>query len=228
MARRQGSGEEGARGAPDWVDPKAAGRDGAARKARAHAYYDEVAHEYGNVSHDGWFNRVRRREVEALVRFVAPGAGVTVLDAGCGPGEIARLLTGAGARVTGVDVSTRMLERARPHLAESFQHDIDTLDLGRTFDAVLCSGALEFVADATKALERLAAHVRPGGRLVLLFPAKGFGGVVYAWVQRRRHLAVALQSAAEITQTLGGLGFTLQGSARPFFHCRVLAFRRAG
>ena len=200
--------------------------ESARRKSRAQAYYDGVAEEYAKASSEGWFNRVRRREVAVLVRCVAPAPGVDVLDVGCGPGEIARLLTERGARVTGIDVSPRMLARARPHLAEGLERDIDSLDLGRTFDAVLCSGVLEFAADANVALLRMADHVRPGGRLVLLFPTRGIGGFVYAWIQRRRGLGVALQSPATIVRLLGRLGFTLTHSARPFFHCRVLAFQR--
>src|SRR4029453_2132073 len=40
-------------------------------------------------------------------------AGQDVLDAGCGEGFLARILAGRGARVTGVDLSPRLIDAAR-------------------------------------------------------------------------------------------------------------------
>ena len=45
-------------------------------------------------------------------------AGRTALDAGCGEGYLARALAARGATVTGIDLSPRLIERARaqdPH-----------------------------------------------------------------------------------------------------------------
>src|SRR5262247_1106113 len=48
----------------------------------------------------------------AFLDFVGDLRGRDVLDAGCGEGYNTRLLAGAGARLTGIDLSERMIELA--------------------------------------------------------------------------------------------------------------------
>src|SRR4030043_2426914 len=49
----------------------------------------------------------------AFLRFTGDLAGKTVLDAGCGEGHNTRLLARSGARMTGVDISRKMVAFAR-------------------------------------------------------------------------------------------------------------------
>jgi SAM-dependent methyltransferase len=65
----------------------------------------------------------------------------TVLDLGAGAGRIAHALTAKGHRVTVVDQSQAMLDHVEPAL-ERHLADIEELDLGRTFDAVLLASFL--------------------------------------------------------------------------------------
>ena len=98
--------------------------------------------------------------------------GARVLDLGCGFGWFCRWSRGAGAdSVVGIDVSERMLARARAETADaaiSYIHaDLERIELPPGgFDLVYSSLALHYV----EALEHLlsAAHVEhaPGGRFV--------------------------------------------------------------
>lgn len=195
---------------------------------RAKAHYDRVADSYATPTQDGSFHFVRRREITAIVEYLLPGPGRQILDAGCGPGYTAQLLRDRGATVVGVDVSPRMLEIARPHLDEAHLTSIEALELGRQFDSVLCAGALEFTESAQGALRVLARHVRPGGRLVLLFPTAGIGGVVYRWVQKTRGMQANLQSIKQVERWLLAEGLTPTARTRPFLHCCVAAFTKRG
>ena len=65
----------------------------------------------------------------------------TVLDLGGGAGRIAHALTAKGHRVTVVDQCQPMLDHVDPSL-ERHLADIEELDLGRTFDAVLLASFL--------------------------------------------------------------------------------------
>jgi SAM-dependent methyltransferase len=67
-------------------------------------------------------------------------AGTSVLELGCGTGRITRQLVRLGFRVTAVDESPEMLTHVRE--AETVQAQIEGLDLGRRFDAVLLASNL--------------------------------------------------------------------------------------
>lgn len=96
-------------------------------------------------------------------------AGSRVLDLGCGSGvPVARDLTAAGWRVTGVDISDVQIRRARELVpqAEFIRADATTVDFGaESFDAVVSFYALIHIplAEQLPLLERAAAWLRPGG-----------------------------------------------------------------
>ncbi len=103
----------------------------------------------------------------------------TALDAGSGTGFHSILMGQLGVRVTAVDLSKRMLERARVHARDGGQ-DIETiqssfLDLpdrtNKKYDAVLCLGNslphLLTSKDLEKSIKNFAALLNPGGILLL-------------------------------------------------------------
>jgi 2-polyprenyl-3-methyl-5-hydroxy-6-metoxy-1,4-benzoquinol methylase len=102
-----------------------------------------------------------------------------VLDAGCGPGRVGAELAARGHTVVGVDADPALIEAARadhPN-ARWIVADLATLDLAEAgesepFDAAVIAGnVMTFVAPGTEAavLRRVAAHVRPGGPIVVGF-----------------------------------------------------------
>lgn len=98
-----------------------------------------------------------------------------ILDAGCGPGRVAARLSAAGHDVVGVDVDPVLIEAAEEdHPGPQWRvGDLATLELdGDPFDlAVVAGNVMVFLAPGSErtVLERLKAHVRPGGRIVLGF-----------------------------------------------------------
>jgi SAM-dependent methyltransferase len=97
-----------------------------------------------------------------------------VLDAGCGTGRVAIAVAAVGHRTVGVDLDPSMLGEAcaaAPEL-EWVLADVSELDLARRFDVVVAAGNLwPLLTPGTheRAVARLAAHLRPGGRLVAGF-----------------------------------------------------------
>jgi 2-polyprenyl-3-methyl-5-hydroxy-6-metoxy-1,4-benzoquinol methylase len=100
--------------------------------------------------------------------LLSPGA--RVLDAGCGTGRVASELARRGHRVTGVDNDASMLAQARADTGVTWvQADLATLDLDERFDLVVMAGnVIVFVEPGSEqqVVDRLAAHLVPGGLLV--------------------------------------------------------------
>jgi SAM-dependent methyltransferase len=105
-------------------------------------------------------------EADFVTRLLPRGS---VLDAGCGIGRVAVELARRGYDVVGVDNDASMLDVARRHDLPWVDADLASLDLGRTFELVIGAGnVIVYVAPGTEAavVERLSAHLTPGGLLV--------------------------------------------------------------
>ena len=108
----------------------------------------------------------------ALVEALGPRPGERWLDVGCGSGNLAELAAGAGASVTGIDLSPRLVEVAKAR-AEAGGYDIEyrvgdaeQLDVDdASFDRVVSSVAMIFAPDHEAAAREVARVTRPGGRL---------------------------------------------------------------
>ena len=121
-------------------------------------------------------NRVMTAGLDVRWRRLAASAAVRpgdrVLDAACGTGDlaIADLKAGAG-KVTGLDFSERMLERARRKetRVEWIQGDMLALPFAdATFDAATVGFGVRNVAELPTALAELRRVLKPGGRLGIL------------------------------------------------------------
>lgn len=113
-------------------------------------------------------------------RVLPPRIGV-LLDAGCGTGSFARTIAGRCDRVVAVDLSPRMIERARASGAPAHVRfevgDVMDAELPPSgFDAIVSIAALHHM-DPEPALGRFATLLRPGGKLVVLdlHAASGLG-----------------------------------------------------
>src|ERR671919_2783042 len=104
--------------------------------------------------------------------------GDEVVDIGCGTGLTTREAARAAApgRVVGVDVSERMIERAR-QLTEAERLDNVTSELGDAqvhrfdparFDLGISRFGTMFFSDPVAAFANIASALRPGRRLALL------------------------------------------------------------
>jgi trans-aconitate 2-methyltransferase len=107
---------------------------------------------------------------DVLDRLVLRG-DETVLDAGCGTGNVTRVLLERlpRGRVIAVDAAPSMVEQARdllPAAVDVRQADLLELELEEPVDAVLSTATFHWVPDHERLFERLHAALVPGGRLV--------------------------------------------------------------
>lgn len=98
-------------------------------------------------------------------------SGSRVVDLGCGFGWFCRWAMDAGAStVLGLDVSERMLERARAEPRKGLEYrraDLETLELSAaSFDLVYSSLAFHYVEDFARLVRQIGQALVPGGSLV--------------------------------------------------------------
>lgn len=181
------------------------------------------------ADYDGWYTTpmgslVDRLEKEAVLGFLKPRPGLSVLDVGCGTGTYALELAAAGLKVSGVDISPAMLDLAREKagasdLGISF-HLADACNLPfeeNTFDAVVSVTALEFIPEPGAALAEAYRVLKPGGTLVVgVIEKNSAWGRYYSERARSRPESVfrraRLYTAKELVELLPGRGIKVRGA----------------
>jgi 2-polyprenyl-6-hydroxyphenyl methylase / 3-demethylubiquinone-9 3-methyltransferase len=135
------------------------------------AKFSELAHRWWDPNSEfrplHEINPLRLKWIDKLASL----AGKKVLDVGCGGGILAEAMAGAGATVSGIDLSEKALKVAKLHLLESgrsvdYQHisaeDFAVQHPGE-FDVVTCMEMLEHVPDPASVVEACSRLVKPGG-----------------------------------------------------------------
>jgi SAM-dependent methyltransferase len=107
--------------------------------------------------------------------------GSRVLDAGCGPGRVGAFLHEVGHDVVGVDVDPVLIAAAEEDhpgprwlVSDLAELDLAAAGIEEPFDAIVSAGnVMTFLAPSTRrsVLQRLRAHIRPGGRAAIGFGA---------------------------------------------------------
>jgi ubiquinone/menaquinone biosynthesis C-methylase UbiE len=139
-------------------------------KAKAAATYDAAADHFDDEPLTFW-DRIGRRTVERLA--LSPGA--QVLDVGCGTGASALPAAQAIGPSGRVDLSARLLERARAKVAARGLTNVefrigDMTSSGypdQSFDAVISVFSVFFVPDMEGLVRELWRMVRRGGKLAV-------------------------------------------------------------
>jgi SAM-dependent methyltransferase len=132
--------------------------------------YDSIARRYAAQIDERPWNALYERP--ATLALLPDVNGKDVLDAGCGHGWYADWLARKGARVVAVDRSRDMGTLARDRLggrAHVIHGDVsdlrDTLASG-SFDIVMSSLVVHYLADLSKTFHEWARLLRPSGTLV--------------------------------------------------------------
>lgn len=130
------------------------------------------------TEHADGYDRASRRVWRPFTEANLVGRADHVLDVGCGTGaatrDVARLA--ADGQVTGIDLSTKMLDLARRRSAEEGLDNVtfvrgDAQVFGfepEAFDVAMSCFGVMFFNDPVAAFTNIGRALRPGGRLALL------------------------------------------------------------
>jgi SAM-dependent methyltransferase len=120
---------------------------------------------------------------EDLVRAANPAPGERVLDIACGSGNVALIAARRYCEVTGIDIATNLIDRARARAAanglaiDMRVGDAQALPFeDARFDVVISAFGVIFAPDQPRAAAEALRVCRPGGRIALAnWMPEGFG-----------------------------------------------------
>lgn len=137
------------------------------------AQWDRIADEYDrSVGEAGDFNQ-KRYINPSIFKFLGDVRGKRVLDLGCGNGYLSVILAKKGARVVGMDVSSRMIALAKEHAPAGLGISYlvgDVSDMkgvgSGSIDRIVSNMAFHNIVDIEGAASECARVLKHGGRLV--------------------------------------------------------------
>jgi 2-polyprenyl-3-methyl-5-hydroxy-6-metoxy-1,4-benzoquinol methylase len=121
-------------------------------------------------------NRWNPRNLEIIRDWIAPAPGERVLDVGCGKGHLVKALSELGVDAVGIDLNPKaadvaVVPRVRTMSATSLDFEDDS------FDAVVSFHAIEHIPPVEEAISEMARVVKPGGMILLVYPAEPIRGL---------------------------------------------------
>ena len=140
----------------------------------------EELEKFGALAHRWWdpesefkpLHQINPLRLDWIDRL-APLAGKSALDVGCGGGILAEAMAHRGAKVKGIDLSGEALKVAQLHLLESrLAVDYEAVSAEElaarepgAYDVVTCMELLEHVPDPASTVLACARLARPGGHV---------------------------------------------------------------
>ena len=102
-------------------------------------------------------------------------AGSSLVDVGCGRGDLGAVFLSRGWDVTGVDPSPEACETVRARGMKAIEGTLDTVELPvETYDAASFQHALEHTSYPLEDLQRVHAALRDGGQVLIAVPNFGY------------------------------------------------------
>lgn len=156
------------------------------------------------------------QQIVTLLKEIHPNAR-TILDAGCGTGEHARILSHEhGYVVDGIDLEPAFVRIAREKNPYGLflEADMVTFDLSKRYDVIVCLfGAIGYVRTLTKVaktLKNFSDHLAEGGVILVepwITPEQFEPGMVLVNTVETENLSVCRMSHSEVEGNLSRIRF---------------------
>lgn len=124
------------------------------------------------------FSLISGSSISKILTHLPEGSEKTLLDIGCGTGQLSRELHHRGFQVLGVDVSNEAIRLARarsvatPPRLQYRQMNIETESLEDTFSFITCKLVYAFIENKDVFLEKITHNLNPGGVFAVITPLK--------------------------------------------------------
>lgn len=111
---------------------------------------------------------------QGALSYLNPQPGETILDLGCGTGDLTKEIS-LTAEVVGVDSSAEMIATAKSKFPQIpfYQMDARKLEFDMRFDAIFSNAVLHWIPEKEIVIKNMYALLKNHGRIVLEFGGKG-------------------------------------------------------
>ncbi len=117
----------------------------------------------------------QQRRLEMIARAAGERLRGRVLENGCGVGMYVERLAGLGADATGLEYDFERAIEAVSRAQDIVNAAGESLPLpASTFDLILSHEVLEHVQDDAQAVREMVRVIKPGGRIALFVPNRGY------------------------------------------------------
>lgn len=128
--------------------------------------------------------------------------GITVIDLGCGTGELTRKLADAlpESKVLGIDSSEEMLNQSKAFENEQVQFELRSIEEqvneATKYDLVFSNAAIQWVYNHEELLPKIIAQIESGGQLVIQLPdqKQNLSNLILDELATQEPFALALQN----------------------------------
>ncbi|MEN1969071.1 class I SAM-dependent methyltransferase [Lentibacillus sp. N15] len=154
-----------------------------------------------------------------VIDILEPNKGESILDLGCGTGDLAKTLHDLGVQVIGIDTSENMISQAQakyPSITFQVGNAIE-LPFDEKFDAVFSNATIHWIKTPEQALQSIYRSLKKGGRFVAEFGAKGNVNKITDSIEKqfamlglaytREHFPWYFPSIGEYTTLMENAGF---------------------
>jgi trans-aconitate methyltransferase len=110
-----------------------------------------------------------------ILAYLHPMPGESILDIGCGTGDLTHEILLSGVTVTGIDSSEEMITAAKAKYPdiEFLQMDARRLEFQNRFDAIFSNAALHWIPEKELVIQSMYSALKRNGRIVVEFGGKG-------------------------------------------------------
>ena len=148
--------------------------------------------------YQGTFDRIRKYYFRKVLATTGFPPGSSLLDYGCGPGDMLEVAAQVGWSAVGVDSSQRSVDIARKRGLEVTLADSSSLPFAKgSFDLIFLQSVVEHVPNPMQLLTELREYLRPDGLIVISSPTPGS----HFWddpTHIRPHTPTSFKTLAEI------------------------------
>jgi SAM-dependent methyltransferase len=135
-------------------------------------YLGEEGKKYVAQRQSAYLQKGLKTNAERLIPYLKKSD--VVLDFGCGPGALMKLLSEHVARIDGLEVNPTAAQIAREANSGTIFESLDAIPREPKYDAITTNHVLEHVREIVLTLETLRSLLKSGGSLIVVLPIDDF------------------------------------------------------